>query len=135
MAVRVSGACTVWALTGDCCPSPSRMQGGAACPEMGSRTCKQLKSPRERAPRALCAQQGWLPWLECPGQDPAGGREGLRADLGFAELQPRAGSGSWGLSPAALSQTWGFLLLYLFIPVPLEGGGGPQHGKVWEEGR
>lgn len=97
-------------------------------------TCKQLKPTRKVFPEpwvhgrdgshGWCAQGMVLLMAGC-----------LTADRGFAELQPRVGSGSWGLFPEALSHTWGFLLLYSFFPVPLEGGGGPQCGKVWEEGR
>lgn len=101
---------------------------------MAKGTCKRLSPPRKVLPEPV-STAGVAPWLVCPGHDPADGRVCLRAHRGFAELQPRAGSGSWGLFPQVFSHTWGFLLLYLFIPVPLEGGGGPQWGQVCEEGR
>lgn len=138
MTLQISGACTVWVLTGDCCPCPEQDAGPAACPGAtsgGQGDLQISETPPGKCSLSPVSRQGWLPWLVCPGHDPADGRVCLRADMGFAELQPRAGSGSWGIFPEAFSHTRGFLLLYLFIPVPLEGGGGPQCGKVWEEGR
>lgn len=125
-----------WVLTGSCCPEQNA--GLAACPGATSSDQEDLQmaeTPPGKCSPSPLSTAGVAPMLVCPGHDPADGRVCLRADTGFAELQLRAGSGSWGIFPEVLSHTWDFLLLYLFIAVPLEGGGGPQCGKVWEEGR
>lgn len=129
--VHTSGACTVWALTGGCCPEQNA--GRAAC--LGATSSGQGDLQMAETPQGKCSlspEQGGLPWLVCPGHDPADGRVCLRAAVGFAELRPGPGSGSWGLFPEALPSA---VVFYLFIPVPLEGGCGPQCCKVWEEGR
>lgn len=52
---------------------------------------------RKALPEPPRPRQGWLRWLLCLGHDPTDVRTRFGGGVGFAELQLRAGSGSFSL--------------------------------------
>lgn len=129
--LQISKACAFSVLAGDCHPCPEQDPGpaarpAAALPAMGRGTCKPWPESSPRAPRPCgdgrdgCCARSVIPLASgCV----------LGKNVGFAELQPRVGSGSQGLFPAVLLHMRGFLLLCLFIPPPSKGGDPPRRGE------
>lgn len=106
MFLQIFEACTVWVLTGNCCPCPEQNAGLAAC--LGATSNGQGDLQTAETPQGKCflspvSMAGMAPKADVPRARSCWWKGCFRADLGFAELQPRAGSGRWELFPEALS--------------------------------